>query len=85
MPQRPARSAPTLETVIETVAAAVFGALALLTFLVPQWIEAVFAVDPDAGSGTAEWLIVCGAAVAALSCAVPAARGWRGRTPIAQD
>ncbi len=85
MPERLARSAPTLETVIETVATAVFGALALLTFLAPQWIEAVFAVDPDAGSGAAEWLIVCGAGLAALSCAVPATRGWRRRTPIAQD
>jgi len=84
MSQRPARPAPTRKTIIETVLAVVFGALALLTFLAPQWIEAVFGADPDAGSGAAEWLIVLGAAVAAVSCAVPAGRGWRRRTPIAQ-
>lgn len=32
--------------------------LAILTLLFPQWIEHVFGVDPDHGSGTVEVLIV---------------------------
>ncbi len=84
MPQRPPRSAPTRTAIVETVAAVVFGALALLTALVPQWIEAVFEADPDASSGAAEWWIVLAAAVAAVACAVPAGRGWRRHAPIAQ-
>jgi hypothetical protein len=41
------------------VALAVTSAfLALLTLAVPDWIEAVFRVDPDGGNGSFEWLIV---------------------------
>lgn len=43
---------------IEVAAAAVCGLLALLTLMVVDWIEVVLRVDPDAHSGTAEWLIV---------------------------
>lgn len=55
---------------IESVLAAAFAVLALVTAMWPTWIEAVFEVDPDAGSGALEWAIVAGlgvlAAVAAL-------------------
>jgi len=40
--------------------------LALLTVVVRDWIEVVFRVDPDAGSGAVEWLVVCTFAAAAL-------------------
>jgi len=33
-------------------------ALALLTLLVPDWLEETFGVDPDGGSGAVEALIV---------------------------
>jgi hypothetical protein len=39
------------------------GVLFLLTLLLPAWIEAVFSVDPDRGSGTLE-LVVAMAALA---------------------
>lgn len=47
--------------------------LALLTAAKPDWIEAVFGVDPDNHSGEAEWLVV--AALAAV--AVLARIEWR--------
>lgn len=84
MPRRPFGSAPTVLTIVETLAAVAFGALGLLALLVPQWVEAVFGADPDAGSGAAEWLVVVGAAAAALSATVPARRGWQRRSPVVQ-
>lgn len=36
----------------------VSGILSLLTLFVPDWIEAVFHVDPDQHSGSLEWAIV---------------------------
>lgn len=32
--------------------------LALLTVFVRDWLEVVFRVDPDGGSGAVEWLVV---------------------------
>lgn len=43
---------------IEFLLAGVFVILAVLTAFVPTWIEEVFKVDPDAGSGALEWAIV---------------------------
>jgi len=55
---------------IEVVAAVFCGLLAGLTLVVEDWIEVVFGVDPDAHSGSAEWLLVvllgAGVAVSAL-------------------
>lgn len=54
---------------VEAAMALVFASLCLLTIISPQWIEAVFGVDPDLGLGGAEWAaVVCtGAAAAAFS------------------
>lgn len=41
-----------------TILAAATGLLALLTLVVPDWIEAVFHIDPDGGSGLLEMVIV---------------------------
>ena len=43
---------------LEAVCSAVTGLLGVLTAIVPDWIEEVFRVDPDAGSGALEWGIV---------------------------
>jgi hypothetical protein len=49
-------------------------ALFVVTIITPDWIEAVFRVDPDGGSGAVEWLIAAGLAlVAATTCAVSVA------------
>jgi hypothetical protein len=52
--------------------AAVAGALAVVTLVWPTWIESLFGVEPDAGSGEAEWL------VAALFAAVSVVLGLVG-------
>ncbi len=41
---------------------------AVLTAIVPEWIETVFGIDPDGGSGAVEWLIVAALACLALAC-----------------
>jgi len=43
---------------IELFAAVLCGLLAILTLTAGEWIEILFGLDPDAGSGTAEWLVV---------------------------
>lgn len=41
----------------EVVLAALSGVLAAVTFVWPDWIELVFRVDPDGGSGWLEWAV----------------------------
>ncbi len=67
---------------LETVAA-VFGMLlAAITLVWPDWIERVFGVDPDGGSGLDEWLIVAASLSVALVSALLARREWRARSPL---
>ena len=61
----------------EAIAAAVFGVLAVLTLMMPNWIEAVIGVEPDGGSGAAEWLIVTVSGALALILAASSARHLR--------
>ena len=58
------------------------AAITLLTATLvwPEWIEIVFHVDPDAGSGSLEWLIVVGCAAASLLLAILSSTEWR-RSP----
>jgi O-antigen/teichoic acid export membrane protein len=51
----------------ELVLAVLAGALAVLTLISREWIEVVFGVDPDQGSGALEWLIVLAAVAVALA------------------
>jgi hypothetical protein len=68
------------------VAAAVFaGPLAVLTLFWPDWIETVFRVDPDQGSGALEWAVVVGLAVVAMVASFMARREWvRGLGPTTE-
>jgi hypothetical protein len=61
---------------LEVIGAAVTGLAAAITAIVPDWIEEVFHVDPDSGSGSLEWLIV---AALALATATLSALAWRER------
>jgi hypothetical protein len=42
---------------IETALAALGFLLLALTLVMPDWIEFFFGINPDAGSGAAEWAI----------------------------
>lgn len=48
-----------------------------LTLLWSEWIEAVFRVDPDGGSGAAEWAVVGVLAGATMVLSVLARAEWR--------
>jgi hypothetical protein len=43
---------------VEWGACALAAGLAILTVILPTWIETVFGVDPDHANGSAEWAIV---------------------------
>ena len=62
--------------ILELACAFVAGILAVLTLAIPHWIEVVFRVDPDGGSGLVEIAIV--AALAVVSAAL-ATDGFRLR------
>jgi hypothetical protein len=62
---------------IETGLSVLSGAALTLTLAVPDWIEAVFGVDPDQSSGVLEWCIVGGLLVATLAFGFLARREWR--------
>ena len=51
---------------VETALAAASALLFLATAVWPDWIEAIFGVSPDGGSGVLEWLIAGGLLVVAL-------------------
>ncbi len=58
----------------EMAAAAVLIGLSLITLVDPPWIEAALPIDPDAGSGGFELMVL--AAIAAVSGAGMARRAW---------
>lgn len=62
-------------------AEAILGSLASLLFVYTlftrDWIENLFHVDPDQGSGYVELLIVAGLLLLALTCGYLASREWR--------
>ncbi|MFJ7159979.1 ABC transporter permease [Streptomyces sp. NPDC101118] len=61
------------------------GSLSALLFVVTlvwhDWIEILFDVDPDAGSGALEWVIVLVTALVAVLCALGARMEWRRTHP----
>ena len=64
----------------EIVLSGIFAVAAAGTAVVPDWIEAVFGVDPDHGSGTLEWALVVVLGLAAIGAALLGRRDYlRGR------
>jgi hypothetical protein len=70
---------PTLSTKfwIEAALAMTTGALAVVTLISREWIEIVFRVDPDRGSGLLEWAIVIALGAATLLFSLLARVEWR--------
>jgi hypothetical protein len=62
---------------VESVAAVFSMVVFVLTLLRRDWIEVVFGVDPDRGSGALEWLIVVTSVVVTLALMAAARHEWR--------
>jgi hypothetical protein len=62
---------------LETGMALVTGILFVITLLWHDWIEIIFTVDPDQGSGLLEWLIVGALLVVTSALFVLALYEWR--------
>ena len=65
---------------VEAGLAALSGFLFALTLVLPDWIEAVFGVDPDQHSGSLEWVITAVLGVTTVAAVVLARREWERRT-----
>jgi hypothetical protein len=72
-----AQSGPRGRFWIETAAAFLSGLLAVVTVIWHDWIERVFGVEPDQGSGALEWLIVGMAFAISIGLALVARLEWR--------
>jgi hypothetical protein len=61
---------------LEVASSSVSALLAGLTLMWPSWIEFIFHVDPDRGSGLLEWFIVVISLMVSLCVAALARREW---------
>jgi hypothetical protein len=62
---------------LEAILAALTTGLFVLTLVSRDWIERIFHVEPDGGSGALEWLIVAVLLVVSISLIVAARTEWR--------
>jgi hypothetical protein len=61
----------------ETVLAVLTGVLGLVTAIWRDWIEIVFGVEPDQGSGALEWGLVAALFAVSAVCGLLARAEWR--------
>jgi hypothetical protein len=62
---------------VEAVLGSVTGFLTLLTLVTREWIEILFGVDPDGGSGSLEWAIVVALLEVTVAFSALARAEWR--------
>jgi hypothetical protein len=62
---------------VELALAVISALLTVLTVAWPDWIEGLFGVNPDAGSGSSEWGITLAFFVATVALAALTGRTWR--------
>jgi hypothetical protein len=62
---------------VETALGIMSAAILVITMLWKDWIEIVFRIDPDAGSGAVEWAFVLAALAATITFSVLARSEWR--------
>ncbi|MEA2780054.1 MAG: hypothetical protein QOK29_1598 [Rhodospirillaceae bacterium] len=53
-----------------------------MTLIWPSWIELVFHIDPDRGSGLLEWFIVVASLTVSVCTSVMARHEWRRRVTL---
>ena len=63
---------PRIRFWIEVALATLAAGLAILTLITREWIELLFGIDPDRGSGALEWAIVAALFVTSLALALVA-------------
>lgn len=62
---------------ISSLSAVLATLLFAATLINRSWIESLFGVEPDGGSGEAEWLLVAVFAAIAVGAGFVARREWR--------
>jgi len=62
---------------VEAALASLSGLLALVTLFWQDWIEALAGFEPDAGSGSFEWVIVGSLVVVCIVLALVARTEWQ--------
>lgn len=64
---------------LEGALSVIAGILAVITAIVPDWIERLTGAHPDSGKGEFEWVFVLILAVVSLVFGYAARRNWRSR------
>jgi hypothetical protein len=62
---------------VPTVLASTTTVLAAITLISQEWIEFLFGVDPDGGSGTLEWAIVTALGTCSVAFGLLARTEWK--------
>jgi hypothetical protein len=68
---------------LESIFGSITGIMTVVTLFWHDWIEVTFRVDPDKGSGSAEWLVVVFLLLVTVTLAIAARIEWR-RTQVAE-
>jgi hypothetical protein len=67
---------------VEMVLGLISAALLALTIVVPDWMEVLFGLAPDAGDSSAEWRLVLSCATVSVLMFGFAWRTWRKRVRL---